>query len=94
MHYIFLIDMYLKSVKANFSGDVVTIESPIYFSLKSTLVFNLIAFFRFTDGEESKSFSCQKGLNPEWTPSKVVPDCVSEDTTLSTYDVAAKISYR
>ena len=52
-----------------------------------------LSFRRFTDGEESKSFSCDKGTSA-WTPSKVVPDCVSEDTTLSTYDVEAKISYR
>ncbi len=29
-----------------------------------------------------------------WSPSGVVPDCVSEDTTLSTYDVAVTITYR
>ncbi len=50
------------------------------------------AGFRFTDGERSKSFSCSE--SSPWTPARVVPDCVSEDTTLSTYDVEATISYR
>ncbi len=39
-----------------------------------------------------KKFSCEE--NKAWTPTSVVPDCVSEDTTLSTYDVEATISYR
>ena len=44
-------------------------------------------FYRFTDGDPEKVFTCEsKG---KWTPTPVVPDCVSEDTTLSTYDVAA-----
>jgi hypothetical protein len=48
--------------------------------------------YRFTDGAQEKMFTCQE--NSAWSPSKSVPDCVSEDTTLSTYDVAATISYR
>jgi hypothetical protein len=48
--------------------------------------------FRFTDGDKTKIFSCAQAS--PWIPSSVVPDCVSEDTTLSTYDVAATISYR
>ena len=48
--------------------------------------------YRFTDGAQEKMFTCAD--NSPWSPSKVIPDCVSEDTTLSTYDVAATISYR
>jgi hypothetical protein len=40
------------------------------------------------------NFSCGGPDNAPWSPSKVVPDCVSEDTTLSTYDVTATINYR
>ncbi len=43
-------------------------------------------------GSKSKKFSCEE--NGPWTPTRVVPDCVSEDTTLSTYDVEATITYR
>ncbi len=32
--------------------------------------------FRFTDGEKTKRFQCQE--NQDWTPARVVPDCVSE----------------
>lgn len=48
--------------------------------------------FRFTDGVSQKTFTCSQ--NSTWAPTSVVPDCVSEDTTLSTYDVEAKINYR
>lgn len=48
--------------------------------------------YRFTDGAQEKIFTCED--NSPWSPSGVVPDCVSEDTTLSTYDVAATITYR
>jgi hypothetical protein len=48
--------------------------------------------FRFTDGEERKEFTCAEGA--PWAPSKVVPDCVTEDTTLATYDVQATITYK
>ncbi len=48
--------------------------------------------YRFTDGVSQKTFTCEE--SSAWTPSSVVPDCVSEDTTLSTYDVVSKISYR
>lgn len=38
--------------------------------------FGLLFLFRFTDGEAVKTFNCeQKSL---WSPSSVVPDCVSE----------------
>lgn len=48
--------------------------------------------FRFTDGDQTKVFTCSES-NPKWQPSVVVPDCVTEDTTLSTYDVEAKVAY-
>ena len=48
--------------------------------------------YRFTDGAQEKLFTCSE--KSPWSPSKIVPDCVPEDTTLSTYDVAATISYR
>jgi hypothetical protein len=35
-----------------------------------------LCFCRFTDGEPVKTFSCEeKGA---WSPTSVVPDCVSE----------------
>ena len=53
----------------------------------SLIIFVYKIFYRFTDGDPEKVFTCEsKG---KWTPTPVVPDCVSEDTTLSTYDVAA-----
>lgn len=48
--------------------------------------------YRFTDGVAQKTFTCDK--NGPWAPTSVVPDCVSEDTTLSTYDVQSTIQYR
>ena len=39
-------------------------------------------------------FRCGGAENAAWAPSKVVPDCVSEDTTLSTYDIVATINYK
>lgn len=48
--------------------------------------------FRFTDGETVKTFICeQKNL---WTPSSVVPDCVSEDTQQADYHLIPSITYR
>ena len=48
--------------------------------------------YRFTDGVAQKTFTCEsKG---KWAPTSVVPNCVLEDTTLSTYDVAATVTYR
>lgn len=48
--------------------------------------------FRFTDGERVKTFTCdQKTL---WTPSSLVPDCVSEDTQQADYHIVASIAYR
>ena len=50
--------------------------------------------YRFTDGQESLTFVC-KNSEPksDWAPSRVVPDCVSENTVESTYDVVATMSY-
>lgn len=45
--------------------------------------------FRFTDGEPVKSFGCD--FKQPWTPSHVVPDCVSEDTQQAMYHVVAKV---
>ena len=50
--------------------------------------------YRFTDGDQQKTFRCGGPENAPWAPSKVVPDCVSEDTTLSTYDVVTTINYK
>jgi hypothetical protein len=39
-----------------------------------------LCFYRFTDGEPVKTFSCEeKGA---WSPTAVVPDCVSEGRVL------------
>ncbi|KAK3869849.1 hypothetical protein Pcinc_024872 [Petrolisthes cinctipes] len=48
--------------------------------------------FRFTDNSPVKIFTC----TPEslWQPTRVVPDCVSEDTEQASYDVVAEVSYR
>ncbi|XP_073992974.1 sushi, von Willebrand factor type A, EGF and pentraxin domain-containing protein uif isoform X1 [Rhodnius prolixus] len=48
--------------------------------------------FRFTDGEPVKTFSCQK--KSPWSPTSVVPDCVSEDTQQADYNVIATMTYR
>ncbi|KAG8295757.1 calcium ion binding [Homalodisca vitripennis] len=48
--------------------------------------------YRFTDGEPVKTFSCEY-KNP-WTPTSVVPDCVSEDTQQAEYHVIATVVYR
>ncbi|XP_045468348.1 sushi, von Willebrand factor type A, EGF and pentraxin domain-containing protein 1 isoform X2 [Harmonia axyridis] len=48
--------------------------------------------YRFTDGEPIKTFSCS--TRKPWTPTSVVPDCVSEDTQQADYHVTGTISYR
>lgn len=48
--------------------------------------------YRFTDGEQVKSFSCEKSRI--WTPTSVVPDCVSENTEQADYHVTAAVTYR
>lgn len=48
--------------------------------------------FRFTDGQPTKSFTCeQRSL---WSPSSVVPDCVSENTHQADYHVIPSVTYR
>lgn len=50
------------------------------------------AGFRFTDGQPTKSFTCeQRSL---WSPTSVVPDCVSEDTHQADYHVVPSVTYR
>lgn len=49
--------------------------------------------FRFTDGQPMKTFSC-RDKSKKWFPSRVVPDCVSEDTEMARYQVGADIKYR
>jgi hypothetical protein len=41
----------------------------------------LINDYRFTDGEPVKTFSCEE--KSPWTPTAVVPDCVSEGRVLN-----------
>ncbi|XP_040577922.1 uncharacterized protein uif [Lepeophtheirus salmonis] len=48
--------------------------------------------YQFTDGEKTKTFSCSN--QSPWIPSKIVPDCVSEENRKSTYNVAVILSYR
>lgn len=48
--------------------------------------------YRFTDGEQLKSFSCAKSRI--WRPTSVVPDCVSENTEQADYYVTARVEYR
>ena len=48
--------------------------------------------FRFTDGEPVKSFGCD--FKQPWTPSHVVPDCVTEDTQQAMYNVVSKVLYK
>ncbi|KAF4522838.1 hypothetical protein B566_EDAN008100 [Ephemera danica] len=48
--------------------------------------------FRFTDGNPVKTFSCEE--KSKWTPTAVVPDCVSEDTQQADYHVIAAVNYR
>ncbi|XP_054265760.1 uncharacterized protein LOC128988471 [Macrosteles quadrilineatus] len=48
--------------------------------------------YRFTDGEPVKTFSCE--FKSPWTPTSVVPDCVSEDTQQAEYHVIATVIYR
>jgi len=51
--------------------------------------------YRFTDGSEQLYYSCQSGPNATpWSPSRVVPDCVTVDTRESTYDVVATMTYK
>ncbi|KAK7079934.1 Calcium ion binding, partial [Halocaridina rubra] len=50
------------------------------------------AGFRFTDNMPMKTFSCIE--KNQWQPSRVVSDCVSEDTKEASYDVMADIIYR
>ncbi|XP_071520140.1 uncharacterized protein uif isoform X2 [Panulirus ornatus] len=48
--------------------------------------------YRFTDNMPVKTFTCtQEAL---WQPTRVVPDCVSEDTQQASYDVMADVIYR
>ena len=43
------------------------------------------AGFRFTDGQQQLTYSCQNTEpRSDWTPSRVVPDCVTENTREST----------
>ncbi|ODN06404.1 Fibropellin-1 [Orchesella cincta] len=49
--------------------------------------------FRFTDGEPMKTFNCRDKTR-SWYPSRVVPDCVSEDTEMARYQVDSIIKYR
>ncbi|XP_045614794.2 uncharacterized protein uif isoform X1 [Procambarus clarkii] len=48
--------------------------------------------FRFTDNMPVKAFTCT--IETSWQPSRVVPDCVSEDTQEASYDVLASVLYR
>lgn len=48
--------------------------------------------YRFTDGEQLKSFTCEKSRI--WRPTSVVPDCVSENTEQADYHVTATVQYR
>nr|CAD7258136.1 unnamed protein product [Timema shepardi] len=48
--------------------------------------------FRFTDGEPVKTFSCEE--KSPWTPTSVVPDCVSENTQQADYHVVPSVTYR
>ncbi|XP_045124302.1 sushi, von Willebrand factor type A, EGF and pentraxin domain-containing protein 1-like isoform X1 [Portunus trituberculatus] len=48
--------------------------------------------FRFTDNMPSKTFTCKQDLS--WQPTRVVPDCVSENTQQANYDVVADVTYR
>ncbi|XP_072154980.1 uncharacterized protein uif isoform X2 [Bemisia tabaci] len=48
--------------------------------------------YRFTDGEPVKTFSCEH--KSPWSPTSVVPDCVSEDTQQADYHVVATVNYR
>ena len=51
--------------------------------------------FRFTDGQQQLTYSCQNTEpKSDWTPSRVVPDCVTENTRESTYDVVATMTYK
>lgn len=49
--------------------------------------------YRFTDGEPMKGFKCN-ARNRAWTPSRVIPDCVSENTEIARYHVNSLIKYR
>ena len=44
--------------------------------------------FRFTDGEPVKTFRCD--VKQPWTPSHVVPDCVTEETQQAAYNVVGQ----
>lgn len=48
--------------------------------------------YRFTDGEQIKTFSCENARI--WRPTSVVPDCVSENTDQADYHVTATVTYR
>ncbi|GBP19642.1 Fibropellin-1 [Eumeta japonica] len=48
--------------------------------------------FRFTDGEPVKTFLCE--TKRQWSPTAVVPDCVSENTQQAAYHVVAGVQYR
>ncbi|XP_042883171.1 sushi, von Willebrand factor type A, EGF and pentraxin domain-containing protein 1-like isoform X2 [Penaeus japonicus] len=48
--------------------------------------------FRFTDNMAVKTFTCTE--ETLWQPSRMVPDCVSENTEQASYDVVADVMYR
>ncbi|XP_063614589.1 sushi, von Willebrand factor type A, EGF and pentraxin domain-containing protein 1-like isoform X2 [Penaeus indicus] len=48
--------------------------------------------FRFTDNMPVKTFTCTE--ENMWQPSRMVPDCVSENTEQASYDVVADVMYR
>ena len=51
--------------------------------------------YRFTDGQQQLTYSCSSTEpRTSWNPSRVVPDCVTENTVESTYDVVSTISYK
>ena len=52
--------------------------------------------YRFTDGQQQLTYTCdsRQPSATSWEPSRVVPDCVSENTRESTYDVVATMTYR
>jgi len=54
------------------------------------------AGYRFTDGQPQMTYTCKSNddTNGSWLPSRVIPDCVSENTRESTYDVVATMTYK
>jgi len=49
--------------------------------------------YRFTDGDPMKTFQCRSKAR-NWLPTRVVPDCVAEDTEIARYQVNAIVRYR